>query len=146
MIQPIGFIKRTTIIIYDALLLVGVVMVCYTLLYGIASLLLPDSAQSSLLGKACKIIYLLLAPFLFYGWFWTHGGQTLGMKAWHVYLVNQDGKFINWKTAFIRYCSAILSWACFGLGFTWILVDKRNLAWHDRLSGTQIIRSKQNPK
>lgn len=142
--HTIGFIKRSTIIIYDALLLVGVIMVCYALLYAIGSWVIPTAWQTNWLTNGSKVIYLTVMPFLFYGWFWTHGGQTLGMKAWHVYLVHNDGKFISWKTAFIRYICAIISWACFGLGFTWILIDKRKRAWHDTLSGTQIIRQPKN--
>lgn len=35
------------------------------------------------------IAYLWLASFVFYGWFWTHGGQTLGMRAWRIRLVSR---------------------------------------------------------
>jgi len=65
------------------------------------------------------------------------------MRAWHLYLVDEGGKFINWKTARIRFLVAIISWACLGMGFAWILVNRKNLAWHDIASKTQIV--KYNP-
>jgi len=65
------------------------------------------------------------------------------MKAWNLYLVKPDGKFINWNTALKRYLAALVSWACLGLGFTWILLDHRNRSWHDILTNTQIVKSKQ---
>ena len=132
--NTIGFFKRLLIICYDGLLLLGVVF--------LASLffpLLPDAFNFSFAGKVLKGLYLLGIIFLFYGWFWTHGGQTLGMKVWNLYLVKGDGKFINWQTALVRFIAAIFSWAAIGLGFTWILLDRRRRAWHDIISGTQIL-------
>ncbi|MEJ1377571.1 MAG: RDD family protein, partial [Candidatus Sedimenticola sp. (ex Thyasira tokunagai)] len=34
---------------------------------------------------------------------------------------------------------AIISWLALGLGFLWLLVDRKNRTWHDRLSGTRLI-------
>lgn len=119
---------------YDGLLLLGVIF-----LSSLFFPLLPDAFNYSLLGKVIKGVYVLAIIFLFYGWFWTHGGQTLGMKVWDLYLVNADGKFINWRVALLRFISAMLSWAALGLGFTWILLDRRRRTWHDIISKTQIV-------
>jgi len=132
--NTVGFFKRILIICYDGLLLLGVI-----LLASLFIPLLPDAVNFSLAGKVIKGLYLFSIIFLFYGWFWTHGGQTLGMKVWNLYLVNADGKFINWKTALLRFIAAIFSWAAVGLGFTWILLDRRQRAWHDIISRTQIL-------
>jgi uncharacterized RDD family membrane protein YckC len=35
--------------------------------------------------------YLLLVCFFFYGGFWVHGGQTLGMRAWRLRLQRRNG-------------------------------------------------------
>lgn len=132
--NTIGFFKRLLIICYDGLLLLGVILLASVILP-----LLPDALNFSPLGKAIKGVYLLSITFLFYGWFWTHGGQTLGMKVWKLYLVDTDGQFINWTTAFVRFIAAIFSLAAIGLGFTWILLDRRRRAWHDIISKTQIL-------
>ena len=132
--SSVGFFKRLLIVGYDGLLLLGVIF--------LASLffpLLPEALNFSLLGKILKVLYLISITFLFYGWFWTHGGQTLGMKVWNLYLVDTDGKFINWKTALVRFIAALLSWAVVGLGFTWILLDRKHRTWHDIISKTQIL-------
>lgn len=39
----------------------------------------------------------------------------------------------------IRYLGYILSLLPLGLGFLWIIVDKRNQGWHDKLSNTLVI-------
>lgn len=157
----ISFTKRIVVVIYDGLLVMGVTLVAYALLYTLLSML-PDGIESSNLGKAIKTIYLVAVSFYFYGWFWTHGGQTLGMKAWNLYLVDRKGKYISWYIAALRYISALISWGgvalllyCFdverwyltiGLGFCWGLLDKHRLAWHDIITGTQIIYLTKNKK
>ena len=133
--QAPGFFKRILVIIYDLLLLAGIIFAA-----SILFLLIPDSVEFTLLVKILKIVYLLAVSFFFYGWFWVKAGQTLGMKAWGLYLVNHEGKFINWKWAFVRYIAAIFSWAAIGLGFTWILLNKRRLAWHDIISRSYIVK------
>lgn len=157
--QSIGLFKRILVIIYDGLLLVAVVFFTSALLMGLFTWLGPDAfftspdvenpnlIERSDLGRIVGGIMVsanaLCVSFFFYGWFWTHGGQTLGMKAWNLYLVKSDGKFIDWNTALKRYLAAALSWACLGLGFTWILLDARKRSWHDIATSTQIVKSKQ---
>lgn len=150
-----GFIRRILVIIYDGLLLAGVVLVAYAPLYGVLSLI-PGDFQTSLAADLLQKLYLVAATFFFYGWFWTHGGQTLGMRAWHLYLIKPDGKFPGWPESAIRYVVAACSWGLvplllwsagvqfwyltIGLGFTWMLLNPARLAWHDILSGTRIVR------
>ncbi len=155
-----GFIKRLLVIIYDGLLLLGAVLFSSLLLMAVFNFLAPDSFyqaqpidgqlstfEHSDLGRLIGGILLglntLVVSFWFYGWFWTHGGQTLGMRAWHLYLVKEDGKFINWRQALVRYVCALLSWVALGLGFIWILFSAEKRAWHDSLSGSMIVFSKQ---
>ena len=93
-------------------------------------------------AKALFIIQFLMT-FGFYGWFWTHGGQTLGMRAWKLKLVRKDDQEITWLQAFFRFCYSIVSWLPFGAGYLWMLIDKQNLSWHDRISKTFIIDLKK---
>ncbi len=152
-ISRTGFIKRIAVIVYDALLLAGVLFFCLVLIFGVPLYIFKSTVHLDtldafptlkLLVSALVIIVSLLIAFIFYGWFWVNGGQTLGMKAWNLYLVNEEGKYITWKVAAIRFMTAIASWACIGMGFAYILVSRKNLAWHDMASRTQIIRYKQS--
>lgn len=117
---------------YDALLLLAI-------LFFATALALPFNAgQAFSSGQTIYPIYLLTISFVFYGWFWTHGGQTLGLRAWKIKVCSQDGGSIGWRQAGLRFAVAALSWACFGLGFLWCLFDKDGLCWHDHLSNTRI--------
>lgn len=142
--------------IYDGLLLFSLVFLSSALLmaiykFGIApdSFFKADPAQANsrvmtdfarVLGLVVVGINAIGVSYYYYGWFWTHGGQTPGMKAWNLYLIKPDGKFIGWGLAAKRYSVSLLSWAALGLGFTWILLNRQQLAWHDSLTNTRIVK------
>jgi uncharacterized RDD family membrane protein YckC len=84
-------------------------------------------------------LYCLLAPLGFFVGFWTHGGQTLGMRAWRIRLVTPQGGPVTTPQAIQRYFAAIFSWLIFGLGYLWIALDPAQRSWHDRLSGTRLV-------
>jgi len=129
-----GFLRRLAAQIYDLLLLIA-------LLFLATALLLPFTAGEAVNVQQSLIyrIYLVVISFFFYGWFWTHGGQTLGLHAWKIKVLTLDQKPINWTQALIRFATAIPSWGFFGLGFLWILIDKNRRGWHDYLSKTALF-------
>jgi len=79
----------------------------------------------------------------FFLWFWTHGGQTLGLRAWHLRVVREDGSPLRLPDAVKRLLASLLSWLPLGLGFLWASFDKNKLAWHDRLSRTRLEFSRR---
>jgi uncharacterized RDD family membrane protein YckC len=82
---------------------------------------------------------LFAAIALFFVWFWTRSGQTLGMQSWRLRLEREDGRLIDWRTGLARLCLATVSFLCLGLGYWWILVDRDRRAWHDRLTATRVV-------
>lgn len=128
-----GFFRRLAAIIYDLFLLTA-------LLFVATSLLLPLNSGAAFTSEQYYFsIYLLAVSFLFYAWFWTHGGQTLGMRAWKIRVLTVNREPVGWRLAFFRFLSAIPSLGLFGLGFLWILIDKNRRGWHDHLSRTAIF-------
>jgi len=83
--------------------------------------------------------WVLFIVGVYFVWFWTHGGQTLPMKTWHVRLVRHDGAAIGMAAAIHRYFLAALGAMALGAGFAWALVDRERLFLHDRLAGTVLI-------
>ena len=129
-----GFGRRLGAIFYDLIVLLGILL--------IAGLPLPllDSFTSDMLWAAfIKPTYLLGVIFLYLAGFWVTGGQTVGMKAWRLRIICQNGQPLNWQKALTRYLGACLSVASFGLGFIWATVDRKKQSWHDKLSGTHLI-------
>ncbi|OQW90417.1 MAG: hypothetical protein BWK79_19975 [Beggiatoa sp. IS2] len=122
-------LRRFAAIIYDSLLLFSVLFFAGLLAYPVTR------GQSSIIYT----IYVWGVSFLYFGWQWLHGGQTLGMRTWFVQLQPTDGYQLTWRHVFIRFLVAILSWLPLGLGFFWALVDEQQRTWHDRASKTRLI-------
>ncbi|MEI6068427.1 MAG: RDD family protein, partial [Methylococcaceae bacterium] len=80
-----GFFRRLAAQLYDIFLLVAVLFVA-------TALLLPFTTGAAVSDQQLIIyrIYLVIISFFFYGWFWTHGGQTLGLRAWKIKVLTLD--------------------------------------------------------
>jgi len=128
-----SFQRRLAAMFYDILLLFALLMVCALPVVLIAG------ENSSFFKSPLYTLYLYSISFVFYGWFWTSGGQTLGMRSWKIRVIRDDGQSLGWDSALMRFLLATISLTLFGLGFLWILFDRDNLAWHDQLSKTRII-------
>jgi len=96
--------RRLAAACYDALLLLALWMVA----------LLASLFVHQLFGLArndhANALLLFLAGLGFFGWSWTHGGQTLGMRAWRLRLYRDNGGAVRWPVAAGRYALMLLSW------------------------------------
>ena len=124
-----SLIKQLISMLYDSLLIASI-------LFLATAILLPFN-QGNAINHPAYHIYLILIVFIFYSWFWNKTGQTLGMKVWKIKIINEYGLNPSWATSFLRLMFALLSIACFGLGYLWRLFTP--YTWHDRLSQTRII-------
>ena len=126
------FSRYLASIFYDALLVAGLLVTAtaVAMAFNGGKFILPENPVF--------FLYLELVVFSFFGYFWTHGGQTLGMLAWKYRLVRNDGRQVTWRDAILRYLAATFSLLAFGIGFWWKLFDPQELTWHDRLSGTRL--------
>ena len=114
-------------------------------------------------------VWLFLVMGFYFIWFWTHGGQTLAMKTWHIRLVAEDGKNLKTSRAIGRY---VLGWLWVLPGLVWALqLEDKNwitqllpvtlnlVLWsltafldpdrrflHDRLAGTRLIHVPPPPR
>lgn len=138
-----GFLRRLAAMLYDSLLLAALWFVVTALLLAMSGGRLADPDRPLWLLHALRI-GLLLVTFLFFAGFWTHGGQTLGMRAWRLRLVNSSGGPVSWKQALWRFAAAIPSIGALGLGLLWMWIDPERCAAHDRLSGTRLILLTKN--
>ena len=133
-LQNVSLLRRLGAMIYDTVLAGFSVVIVSSL---------PATAIQSFTGyrvpDAIMALLYLLLTYGFFTWFWTHGGQTLGMRAWKVRVVTEKDEPLNQQQATSRFLWAIASWASLGLGFVVSLFDKDKLAWHDRYSHTKLI-------
>lgn len=83
-------------------------------------------------------LYLLIVIAGYYIWFWLHGGQTTGMRAWKIKLTNVNDQPIKLQQAIIRVLLAIPSYGLL-VGFLWQFLDSEKQTLHDKLSKTKLI-------
>jgi uncharacterized RDD family membrane protein YckC len=165
-----GLLRRLAAGFYDLIMLTAICMVV-TLLVVICTRA-GDLRAFYDNHAGAKLIYqagLLAVGFAFFGGFWAHGGQTIGMRTWKLRVVCMNGGPLGWRRALIRYLSMLIPWlllllgsellfnsgrqpqaviyrisaACVlvlaGLVFIWPAFDPEKLAWHDRLSSTRLL-------
>lgn len=126
--------------VYDSLLLLSV-------LFFATLAALPLTGGEAIVDNPLYDAYIVLVWFFYFGWHWVRKGQTLGMRAWHLWLIQDSGEPVTWWHALLRFMLAIVSFLVFGLGFLWILLNKDKAAWHDRGSGTQmVVESARRPR
>ena len=137
---PASFLRRIGAIFYDSMLVVSFLFVVGMLsMKAMMYVLNLDNVPAGSLAAKGFFVYLVILAYVFFAWFWIHGGQTLGMRAWKIKLIRQDGMTISWVQAFFRFCYSIVSWVPLAAGYLWVLVDKDKQAWHDKASRSYLI-------
>ena len=132
----VGLFRRLMAIFYDLFLLTAILFLATAIVNAINSGEAIDKSTSHIIFLD---FYLGSIIFFYFGWFWTHGGQTLGMKTWKIKLLSNKSEAINWQQVTIREVTALISWVFLGLGFIWSVFDKQKRCWHDITSDTKLI-------
>ncbi|MBA4503538.1 RDD family protein [Marinobacterium marinum] len=139
-IAPASFIKRLLAMVYDTLLVIALWMVIGTIAVALnnGEAISIDSSPRSTIALFNSALFC--ATFLFFGFFWTRNGQTLGMLAWRLRVQTMAGGRLSWGQALIRFLIAIPSLGLFGIGFLWMLLTDERLSLHDRWSGSCVVQ------
>ena len=148
--------RRMACFLYEGVLLFGVLMIAG---YLFSSLTQQRDAR---IGRHALQGFLFVVLAIYFVWFWSHGGQTVAMKAWHLRLVTERGDAPSQPRALARY---VLAWLWFLPALaTLYLADVHSLAviwsvllvgvlayaglsrlhpqrqfWHDAACGTRLI-------
>jgi uncharacterized RDD family membrane protein YckC len=151
-----GLARRLACFIYEGVLLFGVVMIAG---YLYSSLTQQHHALQGMHGLQA---FLFVVLGIYFVWFWSRGGQTVAMRAWHIRLLDAGGQPVTQRRALGRY---VLSWLwfapalvaayladlksgaqIFGLLTVGVLayaalarLHPRRQYWHDVVCGTQLV-------
>jgi len=112
LLPPATGLKRGLANTYDALISIAVLLIA-TWIYTIIAGQLTGWEKYEQMAEAGQIkggpgltFTLFLVLYLFFGYFWTRVGQTLGMQVWRVRIQNLDGVSVSWSQALRRYVTA----------------------------------------
>jgi uncharacterized RDD family membrane protein YckC len=65
------------------------------------------------------------------------------MRPWRLRVVGIDGGKPTTRALCVRFIVGNASLLLAGLGFWWAWIDRDRLAWHDRASGTRMVREEK---
>jgi len=156
--RPAGLLLRLAAMIYEAVLLFGVVfIVSYALLAALHWTHPLDGGKRVVLQ-----IVLFVAIGGYFVWCWVHSGQTLALKTWGLRVVGPDSAPPTATRAIARY---VLAWHLWLPGLAFVALFRTHAAWdiaalaagfalamlpalsdpqrrllHDRWSATRIVR------
>ena len=125
--ENIGFLKNMTICLYDLMLLFSVLF--FTSLPWIIM-----TSGEAITNNIFYQFYLLLIILIYYLWFWINHGQTLGMKSWKAYVLNQNNQTITIRQGIIRILISLIG------GHLLLIFNEKSL--QDIISKTHIIVKK----
>lgn len=162
-VVPAPLLRRLGAILYDALLLIAVLVGATGLAMGIVAMLAGAAAIQSdgaFTGHPLFRTYILLICFIFYGGFWVHGGQTLGLRAWRLRVQRANGASLGWWQALWRFLSSglwlvvlIVVHGALRPGIGWslcaglvALLLSLALRLPDRWSATELVFMRRVPK
>ena len=142
---PAALWRRLAAIVYDSFLVFAIwIIIGFIVLsaFGITEARTIEGTAIVLepLYKNTLFAAMLISAYLFFGWFWTHSGQTLGMQAWRIKVQNTDGSAINWLQTLQRLGCAPVAFLLVGIGYFWMLIDGQKRTWPDLLSHSCVVK------
>jgi uncharacterized RDD family membrane protein YckC len=142
-----GFFTRFFALLIDQIAMAVLAFIVAFLLGGLVGLTLVSNSGflSFLTGTVALItwVILLIFQFVYFGYFWSKSGQSVGMKLLNIQVVRRtEGKSISfWRGAFRGSLGYYISGLVFSLGFIWAAIDAENETWHDKIFDTWVVRS-----
>ena len=144
--QKAGFFSRFIAILIDGFaigILAWIVATAFGLVIGLTSQ--SDNGFMGLIAGTMSlliIVIMFLFQFLYYGYFWSKNGQSIGKKLMGVKVVSQDGQPLSFVKAGLRGTIGYwISSLVFSLGFIWAAFDKDGETWHDKIFGTRVVKA-----
>lgn len=147
-----GFVSRLLAILIDVLLVLLVQLtsnLLWTSLIGAPPVqwfgdmvfsLLPDLQPWVIaIGLSTPFVIALSIICLYFLFFFTITGQTIGKRVIGLKVVSADGGRISFRQAVLRLVGYVLSIIPLYFGFLSMLLDERRRTWHDRIAGTEVI-------
>jgi uncharacterized RDD family membrane protein YckC len=133
-----GFGRRLAALVYDAFLLVALLMVFTggALFFTHGAAVVPATAGNWVYVYRAGLVLVIAG---YYALNWRRSGQTLGMRAWRLRTVSDSGRTLSWGAVILRICFGFIAWAPAALGVLWLYLDPEHLALQDRLSRTRVI-------
>lgn len=141
--------RRLAAMIYDGIVIIAIwIIVGFLVLsaFGIDQAQVVENERVVLdpYYRITLFSSMLLSAYLFFAWFWTHSGQTLGMQAWKLKVQNPDASAISYKQSLIRFVVAPFSLLLLGAGYFYMFFNAEKLTAPDLFSHSVVVKISWN--
>lgn len=136
-LEYVGFWLRVWAGLIDLTLIVLATTPIWWLIHGYAAL------ETFIFGPVEFLVYWIL-PAIAVLSFWNSKHATPGKMAISAIIVDEKtGAPPSMGQHIGRYLAYFLSAVPLGLGFIWMAFDRKKQAWHDKLAGTLVVRTRK---
>ncbi len=152
-------LRRLACMVYESLVLFAVLFITAYLYSSLTQ------QRHALQGKWGLQAFLFVILGIYFSWFWSHGGQTVAMRAWDIRLVDPFGQPPTAARALCRYLAswcwllpALIGAHLLGLsdlplmlgmvvlgvvGYAWSArLHPQQQFWHDALCDTRLVSTR----
>ena len=129
---PPSIFRRVAAIFYDSIILASILILATFIYVGLNNFNAIPS------GNIIFQVYLTFISYLFFIFFWTKYGQTTGMTAWKLQVLDKNNQKINLTQASVRFVFALITISFFGVGLIYAILDPKNRTLYDILSKTKL--------
>lgn len=132
--QTCGLLRRIGAMLYDIVIVIALLI--------IGTLIIMPFTNGNAIGPGHILfqVYLLIIQIGYYITFWVHGGQTLGMRAWRIRVLNQHYEPLTWPQATQRLCFAVITLVPAGFGLLWGFTNAQRRTLYDQWSKTYLVK------
>lgn len=138
-----SFLSRVVASIIDVMILALITIPILTAIYGMEYLSLEN--EKIVMG-IWEIVFNVIFPIVSVLIFWYYKSATPGKIALHLIIVDaKTGEKPSIGQFVIRYFSYLIAMLPLGIGIFWIAFDKKRQGWHDKLAGTVVTDTSNQP-
>lgn len=153
-VQYAGFGRRLLAFFLDFLLifLIGIVLQSalgknpFLVFQNVKSLEELQQLQGSTSTTLTSLIGLIVGLAYFLIFYVNYDGATPGKRLMAIKITKDDGSKVTYPVIFVRYLGTFVSGFLLGIGYLWIIWDKRKQALHDKIAKTIVVKTEAKPK
>jgi uncharacterized RDD family membrane protein YckC len=136
--------RLLAILLYDSIVLMAILVMAVNLLFFICLVINVNQPTPHSIGFRLYLASIIIG-YYHICWAYMQHGQTIGMKAWKVQLINNKitstpsiiTTRITLPQTFLRMAGGILGFLGFGFGYLMLYFNKQNKTLADLVSQTQ---------
>lgn len=139
---PAPIWRRLAALLYDSFILLALSFLYGAVVTAIAaSTGEPANDYQPMFNSALFPLGWVLTLMIFYCFFWHRSGQTVGMKTWHIKVVQEHNTSLTptWRRCALRAVVAAPAVMLFGIGYIYGALQPSRQTLQDKLSATKVL-------